>query len=199
MLLTVGVLAALLERSTSGQGQVIDAAMLDGSALLMTSILGWMNRGSWAGAPGTNVIDSGSPFYQVYETLDGRHMAFGSVEPKFYRELVSVLELDAASLPAQFDRPRWPEMKKLFAQAVAGRTMSDWIDAFEGHEACASPVFDMAEAFAHPHNVERGTYVEVDGVIQPAPAPRFDRTPSQIVKGGKNETVDGVLHRWSYL
>lgn len=197
MLLTVGVLSALIERNRSGMGQTIDAAMLDGSALLMTSIMGWMNRGSWVEPPGTNVIDTGAPFYEVYTTKDNRHMAFGSVEPKFYRELVQVLDIDPEVLSPQFDRSRWPAMKLVFANAVAQRTLEEWTEAFQGHQACATGAFDMKEAAAHPHNVARGTFLEIDGVLQPAPAPRFDRTPSTVQPPRTDETVDTVLSRWS--
>lgn len=197
MLLVVGVLSALLERTSSGLGQTVDAAMLDGTALLMTSIMGWMDRGSWIEPPGTNVIDTGAPFYEVYTTKDGRYVAFGSVEPKFYRELVRVLGIDPEMLAPQFDRSQWPAMKQVFAEAVARRTFDEWVTAFDGHQACATGVFDMKEAAAHPHNVARETYVEIGGVLQPAPAPRFDRTPSSIQKSRPDESVDTVLKRWS--
>lgn len=196
MLLVVGVLSALLERNRSGKGQTVDAAMLDGTALLMTSIMGWMNRGSWVDPPGTNVIDTGAPFYEVYTTRDGRHLAFGAVEPKFYRELIHVLEIDAEALPPQFDRAHWPAMKRTFADAVAAKTFDEWVAAFEGHQACATGVFDMKEAAAHPHNVARSTYLKIAGVLQPAPAPRFDRTPSSVQQPRTGETVDTVLTRW---
>jgi alpha-methylacyl-CoA racemase len=197
MLLVVGVLSALLERVGSGKGQTVDATMLDGTALLMTSIMGWMDRGSWTDPPGTNVIDTGAPFYEVYTTKDGRHMAFGSVEPKFYRELVDVLGIDPDLLAPQFDRSRWPAMKLLFAEAVASRTFDEWVDAFDGTQACATGVFSMEEAAAHPHNVARCTYIEIDGVLQPAPSPRFDRTPSKVQEPRSNESTQTVLERWS--
>ena len=166
MLLVVGVLAALLERERSGLGQVIDVAMVDGSAMLASFLYGLLAAGAWQDGRGTNVLDGGAPFYDTYTTADGRHMAVGALEPKFYAELLARLGLDAAGLPAQYDRSGWPELRARFTEA------------FAGSDACVAPVVSPRNAPAHPHNAARGTFIDVGGVIQPAPAPRFARTPA---------------------
>lgn len=198
MLLVVGVLAALLERSRSGRGQVVDAAMLDGAALLMSSVFGWRGRGTWHDEPGTNMIDSGAPFYEVYTTKDGRHLAVGSIEPRFYRLLLEGLELDPASLPDQFDRDQWPLMKDVFADRIATRDLADWVTVFDGVDACVSPVLSVDEALADEHVRARGTYEVADGYVHPSPAPRFSRTTT--VRGHSERTAEdlaAVLTRWS--
>jgi alpha-methylacyl-CoA racemase len=173
MLLTCGVLAALLERAGTGRGQVVDAAMVDGSALLMAMIYGMRAAGTWSDERGTNVLDGGAPFYDTYRTADGGWMAVGAIEPQFFKALAAGLGMGDAELPRQYDRKRWPEMRARFAEAFAGRTRDQWTAHFEGTDACVTPVLSMAEAATHPHNVERGTFRLVDGVSQPAPAPRF--------------------------
>ena len=177
MLLVIGVLAALLERERSGLGQVIDVAMVDGSALLASFLYGLLAAGSWQDGRGTNVLDGGAPFYDTYTTADGLHMAVGALEPKFYAELLAGLGLDEAGLPAQYDRSGWPELRARFTEAFAGRTQTQWAQAFAGSDACVAPVVSPADAPAHPHNAARGTFIDVGGVVQPAPAPRFARTP----------------------
>ena len=177
MLLVVGVLAALLERERSGLGQVIDVAMVDGSALLGSFLYGLLAAGAWQEGRGRNVLDGGAPFYDTYTTADGRFMAVGALEPKFYGELLARLGLDEAGLPAQYDRSGWPELRARFTEAFAGRTQAQWVEAFEGSDACVAPVVSPRDAPAHPHNAARGTFVDVGGVVQPAPAPRFARTP----------------------
>ncbi|HWF23809.1 MAG TPA: CaiB/BaiF CoA-transferase family protein [Solirubrobacteraceae bacterium] len=179
MLLAFGILCGVYEARSSGQGQVIDAAMVDGSALLATSVHGLRASGHWGGAPGTNFLDSGAHFYEVYETADGGHIAVGAIEPQFYIELLRVMELDPAEAP-QWDSTRWPELKELFAQVFRRRTRDDWAKILETADACATPVLGLEEGPQHPHNVARGTFVEADGVLQPAPAPRFSRTPPAI-------------------
>jgi alpha-methylacyl-CoA racemase len=179
MLLAFGVLCGLYEARSSGQGQVIDAAMVDGSALLATVVHGLRASGHWNGEPGTNFLDSGAHFYEVYETADGGHIAVGAIEPQFYEELLRVMELDPAAAP-QWDRPRWPELKELFAQVFLRRTRDDWAKVLETADACATPVLGLDDGPHHPHNVARRTFVEADGVLQPAPAPRFSRTPPAI-------------------
>ncbi|ANS32232.1 putative acyl-CoA transferase/carnitine dehydratase (plasmid) [Rhodococcus opacus] len=196
MLLVGGVLAALLERVRSGRGQVVDAAMLDGAALLMTSVLGWQGRGQWSEPPGTNMIDTGAPFYEVYTTNDGGHLAVGAIEPRFYRRLIDVLELSDVGLPDQFDRASWPETKKVFADAIARRTLSEWRAAFEGVDACVSPVLDLEQATADPHIHERQTYVRDGQFLHANPAPRFARTPSERGRDGIAESLEDVLERW---
>jgi alpha-methylacyl-CoA racemase len=177
MLLAVGVLAALLERERSGRGQVVDAAMVDGSALLTSFIHGLRAAGAWQDERGSNVLDGGAPFYDTYETADGQHMAVGALEPKFYDELLTRLGLASAGLPGQYDRSGWPALRARLAREFADRTQAELVELFEGSDACVAPVLSPGDAPAHPHNAARGTFIKVGGVIQPAPAPRFDRTP----------------------
>jgi alpha-methylacyl-CoA racemase len=180
MLLAFGVLAALVDARQSGQGQVVDAAMTDGSISLATMMFALRQLGTWSDERGTNMLDTGAPFYEVYETADGQYFAVGAIEPKFYAELLKGLGLDGVDLPAQSDRDRWPEMKERFAATFRTKTRDEWAAVFDGTDACASPVLSPWEAHEHPHNQARGTFVEVDGLVQPGPAPRFSRTPSEI-------------------
>jgi alpha-methylacyl-CoA racemase len=179
MLLAFGVVCAILEARASGQGQVVDAAMVEGSAVLSTLIHALRSAGLWNDEPGTNLLDSGAHFYEVYETSDGGHIAVGALEPQFYAELLRILELDPADVP-QMDRDRWPELKQRFASVFRGKTRAEWTELLEHAEACATPVLSMAEASSHPHNRARGAFVEIDGITQPAPAPRFSRTAPEI-------------------
>ena len=179
MLLALGVLSALFERQRSGRGQVIDASMVEGAALLATPFFGFSQSGSWNGERGTNLVDSGAPFYDAYETADGKWLAVGALEPHFYADLVALLGLPG-DLPDQNDRAQWPQMKKMFADAVRGRTLAEWLEAAEGRTPCIAPVLDIDEAPSHPHHVARGTFVEVDGLVQPAPAPRFSRSVAAV-------------------
>jgi alpha-methylacyl-CoA racemase len=179
MLLAFGVVCGILEARSSGQGQVVDAAMVEGSAVLTTIFHAMRATGMWTDEPGTNLLDSGAHFYEVYETADGGHIAVGALEPQFYAELLSILELNPAEYP-QFDRDRWPEFKQRFAEVFKGKTRAEWAALLEHREACATPVLGLAEAPSHPHNVERNVFVEVDGVTQPAPAPRFSRTAPEL-------------------
>jgi len=196
MLLLAGVLAALVERSRSGRGQVVDAAMVDGSALLMSSVLGWKAAGTWQEPPGTNAIDTGSPFYEVYETSDGGYIAVGAVEPRFYREFVDVLDLP--DLPDQYDRQSWPATKKRVADVIAGRTLADWSEAFAGRDACVTPVADLETAVDDPLFAGRPTYVRVGEEIHAVPAPRFSRTPSAPPTATPERTdAAAVLARWA--
>ncbi|CAN5645183.1 CaiB/BaiF CoA-transferase family protein [soil metagenome] len=176
MLLVVGVLAALLERERSGRGQVIDAAMVDGAALLGALAAGLRAAGQLSDERGTNLIDGGAPFYRTYETSDRKYVAVGALEPRFYAALLDGLGLHAAELPAQHDRAGWPVLAERFAATFAGRTRAQWAAHFAGTEACVSPVLTMGEAPEHPHNAERGTFVEIAGVTRPAAAPRFSRS-----------------------
>jgi len=177
MLLAVGVLAALLERERSGRGQVVDAAMVDGSALLASFLYGLRAAGAWQDERGTNVLDGGAPFYDTYPTADGRHMAVGALEPKFYAELLTRLGLDGDGLPAQYDRSGWPRLRARLAEVFAARSQAEWMEVFAGSDACVAPVVAPGDAPGHPHNAARGTFIDVGGVTQPAPAPRFGRTP----------------------
>ncbi len=179
MLLALGICAGLVEASTSGKGQVVDAAMTDGSALLATMIHSFVAMGMW-GERGTNMLDTGAPFYDVYECADGEYISLGSIEPQFYAELLRITGLDQEDLPKQMDRSQWPAMKKKVAETIRGKTRDQWVELMEGTDVCFAPVLSPSEAFEHPHNVERGTFVEVAGIKQPAPAPRFSRTPGAI-------------------
>jgi alpha-methylacyl-CoA racemase len=176
MLLALGILAALVERGRSGLGQVVDAAMVDGSALLTSFIYGMLATGAWQDNRGTNLLDGGAPFYDTYATADGEYMAVGALEPQFYAALLSGLGLTDAGLPGQHDRDGWPVLRRSFAAAFAARTRADWEKVFAGTDACVSPVLRLAEAPVHPHATARQSFVEVGGVTQPAPAPRFGRT-----------------------
>jgi len=178
MLLALGVLAAIVERSVSGRGQVVDAAMVDGAALLMGPLFGAWSSGFWSADRGTNLLDSGAPFYDCYRCADDRWLAVAAIEPAFFAELVDGLGLAADDLPDQHDRVRWPELRERFAGVIAGRSRDEWAELFEGRDACVAPVLDMGEAPRHPHAVARGSFVDLDGVAQPAVAPRFSRTPA---------------------
>jgi alpha-methylacyl-CoA racemase len=178
MLLAFGVVCALLEARVSRRGQVVDAAMVEGSALLATLFHGMRASGTWA-PPGENWLDSGAPWYEVYETADGGHFAVGALEPQFYAELLRLLDLDPADTP-QWDTARWPQLKERFAAAFRTRTRDEWAELLAHAEACASPVLAVDEAPAHPHNAARQSFVRIDGVVQPAPAPRFSRTPGAV-------------------
>jgi alpha-methylacyl-CoA racemase len=180
MLLAFGILAAILEARASGTGQVVDAAMVDGTAALTAVFHGLRAAGLWEGEPGTNWLDSGAHFYEVYATADGGHVAVGALEPQFYAELLRRLELDPAEFP-QWERERWPELKRRLAEVFATRSQAEWAQRLEGADACTTPVLGFAEAPQHPHNVARGTFAPgADGGVQPAPAPRFSRTPGTL-------------------
>jgi alpha-methylacyl-CoA racemase len=180
LVLAFGILAALLERDRSGSGQVIDAAMIEGSALLGTCFYGYAQTGTWAPERGTNLVDSGAPFYDAYETADGRYLTVAALEPHFYANLLELLELDAAALPAQYDRARWPEMKPLFAEAVRRRRLAQWLTRAEGVEACVAAVVEVDELEADGHLAARKSFLRRDGLLQPAPTPRFSRTPPAL-------------------
>jgi alpha-methylacyl-CoA racemase len=181
MLLAFGMVAALLEAARSGEGQVVDAAMVDGSATLMTMIHAFHRHGLWNDERGANMLDTGAPFYEVYETADGQWMAVGGIESQFYAELIRGLGLEGdPSLPAQMARGDWPTLKARFTEVFKTKTRDEWSAVFDGTDACVVPVLSPWEAPDHPHNVARSTFVEVEGAVQPAPAPRFSRTPSAI-------------------
>jgi alpha-methylacyl-CoA racemase len=177
MLLALGILAALYERSASGRGQVVDAAMVDGASLLVSFVHGMRAQGLWQDRRGENLLDSGAPFYDTYETADGEHMSVGALEPKFYAALLRGLGLEGEDLP-QYDRERWPGMRARFAEVFRRRTREEWTKIFDGTDACVAPVLTLGEAPTHPHNTARAGFVDLGGVTQPAPAPRFGRTPA---------------------
>jgi crotonobetainyl-CoA:carnitine CoA-transferase CaiB-like acyl-CoA transferase len=178
MLLAVGILAALVERQRSGLGQVVDAAMVDGSALLTSFMYGLRARGAWRDDRGVNLLDGGAPFYDTYRTADGRHVAVGALEPQFYAALLDGLGLTDAGLPAQMDVAGWPVLRERFTEVFAQRTRDEWAAVFAGTDACVAPVLSPAEVPGHPHNAVRGLFADIGGVPQPAPAPRFGRSPA---------------------
>jgi alpha-methylacyl-CoA racemase len=180
MLLAFGVVCALLEAANSGEGQVVDAAMVDGAAVLATMIHGIQAAGIWTEERGTNMLDTGAHFYDTYETADGRYVSVGSIEPQFSAELLRITGLDKEDLPGQLDRGQWPALKARLAEVFRTRTRDEWCEAMEGTDVCFAPVLSMSEAPDHPHNRHRETFVEVAGVVQPAPAPRFSRTPGGV-------------------
>jgi alpha-methylacyl-CoA racemase len=199
MLLALGIVAALVERASSGKGQVVDAAMVDGAALLMAFIHGFYSLGGW-GERGTNLLDTGAHFYEAYETKDGKHVSIGSIEPQFYAELVKLSGLEQEKLPPQMDRAEWPMMKERLARIFKTKTRDEWCKIMEGTDVCFAPVLTIPEAYAHPHNVARGTFVEVGGVTQPGPAPRFSRTACEIARPppAAGEHSDEVLREWGF-
>ncbi len=179
MFLALGVVCALLEARTSGRGQVVDAAMTDGSATLMSLFTGLLARGTWRLERGRNLLDGGAPWYDTYEAADGRYVAVGALEDPFWQALLSGLGLDGAALPSRADPAHWPALRQTLAAAFRTRTRDEWAALFALTDACVTPVLDLHEAADHPHNRARGTFTELDGVIQPAPAPRFSRTPAR--------------------
>ncbi len=198
MLLAFGMLAAILSAQQTGKGQVVDAAMVDGAASLMTMTYTLRAAGIWNDQRGTNLLDTGAHFYEVYETADGGYIGVGAIEPQFYSELIGLLGLSGEDLPGQMDRDTWPSMKERFASIFATKTRAEWVTIFEGSDACAAPVLSLAEAHLHPHNVHRNTFTEVAGVVQPAPSPRFEGTPGAIRRPPPNpgQHGDEALDDW---
>jgi alpha-methylacyl-CoA racemase len=196
--LALGLLAALHEAKASGKGQVVDAAMVDGAASLMTLHFGYLQAGFWRNARGENAVDGGSPYYTTYPTQDGKYMAVGAVEKRFYDMLLQRLGLAGAGLPDQNDRGRWDELRARLAQVFASKTREEWTRVFEGSDACVSPVLDMEECVSDPHIAARGTFVRRDGAIEPGPAPRFSRTPAEISGPPVEPRADtrGALAAW---
>lgn len=184
MLCTMGILLALVERNTSGKGQIVDAAMVDGAANLSTLFYGLLGNHLMTLDIGSNMLDSGAPYYQTYETADGKFMSVGAIEGRFYAQLLEGLGLDPSSLPLQNDVQRWPEMRERFATVFKTKTRDEWAAIFEGKDACVAPVLELNEVGAHPHNQERELIVSIDGIPQPAPAPRLSRTPGKAVGPG---------------
>ncbi len=180
MLLALGVCAALVERASSGEGQVIDAAMVDGVALLGAMIQPAYEMGFFSDERGTNLLDTGAPFYDTYETADGMWMSVGAIEPQFYAALLEVTGLAGEDLPDQNDESGWPTLRERLTAAFAEKTQAEWVAAFDGIDACVAPIHTFKAAGRDDHLVARGTYVEVDGVVQAGPGPRFDRTPPQL-------------------
>lgn len=183
MYLAVGVLAALTHARATGQGQVVDTAMVDGVTHLMSAFQAFQQRGLWTDERGANLVDGGAPYYGCYECADGRYVAVGAMEPPFYAALLAVLGLRAEELPPQDERSAWPAMRERFAAVFRTRTRDDWVAAAAGRDACVAPVLTIAEAPEHPHLRARGAYQTLDGERHPSPAPRFSHTPSALRRG----------------
>jgi alpha-methylacyl-CoA racemase len=199
MLLAVGILAALHERTRSGRGQVVDAAMVDGASLLTAFLHGMRAEGNWADERGTNLLDGGAPFYDTYETSDGGYMAVGALERRFYQQLLIGLGLEGdPELPGQMDRDRWNELRAGFATIFASRTRAQWSQTFAELDACVSPVLAPSEVADAEHTKARAGFVDVGGVSQPAPAPRFSRTPAITPRAPRvpGEDTENVLAEW---
>ena len=195
MLLALGLVAALLESKESKKGQVVDAAMTDGSALLMTMIYSMYSSGMWKTSMGSNLLDGGSHFYDTYECKDGKFISLGSIEPQFYALLCQIAELDESIFGKQMSRDSWPEQKEAIKKIILDKTRDEWCELMEGTDVCFAPVLDMSEAPKHPHNIERKTFIDLEGVTQPAPAPRFSRTEPEVVSSPSivGEHTDEVL------
>lgn len=196
--LVVGILAALHEAQRSGQGQVVDAAICDGSASLMSVFVGWRQKGIFHEQRGENLLDGGCPYYSSYETADGQYVAIGSLERPFFDEFCRLVDIPAALRDSHSDRARWPQLRQALADIFRARSRDDWMALLEGTDACFAPVLALSEAPAHPHHLARRTFVNIAGVLHPAPAPRFSRTPSAIQgpAPAKTDEIMRVLERW---
>jgi len=201
MLLAFGIACGVIEARSSGRGQVVDAAMVDGASLLATMFLGLIAGGQWRdGERGVNILDSGAPWYDTYRTRDGGHVAIGAIEAKFYAELLERLGLDASLAATQHDRTTWPALRARFTETFAQRTRAEWEAVFVGSDACFAPVLSFTESRGHPHVAARAGTIEVGGIAQPAPAPRFDRTPSGAPSPPpeRGSGGDAALQRWGF-
>ncbi len=198
MLLAYGLVCGLLSAQRTGEGQVVDAAMVDGAAVLTTMFHAFRAMGIWEDARGTNLLDTGAHFYDVYETADGKYVSIGSIEPQFYAELLRLTGLDGEDLPWQHDKAQWPALKERIAAIFKAKTRDEWCELMEGTDVCFAPVLSLAEAPQHPHNVHRETFVELQGVVQPAPAPRFSATPASVQRPPSHagQHTDEVLADW---
>lgn len=199
LFLALGMLAALREAGVSGKGQVVDAAIMDGVSSLMTSMFGLMAAGMWKNERGSNIADSGTPFYDVYACADGKYVSVAPIETRFFEVLLDILEIPRSEFPDRWDKSEWPRMREALAGKFRTRTRDDWCAVLEGSEACFAPVLTMTEAPGHPHASARNMYVEVDGVQQPMPAPRFGRTPASVPRAPRAATREealGTLAAW---
>lgn len=196
--LLVGILAALHEAGRSGRGQVVDAAITDGTISLMANFVGHAVRGNFREQRGSNLLDGGAPYYGVYETADGRHVSIGPIEPQFFAELCERVGVNEGLRGAQNDRARWPELRAEFERIFRGETQAEWTRRLEGTDVCFAPILPLSEAARHPHNVARQAFIDIDGVGHPAPAPRFSRTPGRIQGPAPHDVTDitAVLDRW---
>ncbi|WP_046468972.1 CaiB/BaiF CoA transferase family protein [Allosalinactinospora lopnorensis] len=198
MFAVTGVLSALMERQTSGRGQVVDAAMIDGSAFLMSMVYEDRARGAWSDERGTNYLDTGAPWYDVYECADGRYVSVGCIEPQFYAVFLEGVGLAGADLPDQWDRSRWPELRDRFAEVIRTRTRDEWAGLLAGTDACVQPVLSMSEAAEHPHVRARGSVARKGEYRYPGPAPRFGRTPGTATRDPEftGPAAEDVLKEW---
>jgi alpha-methylacyl-CoA racemase len=200
MFLAFGLVCGILEARSSGRGQVVDVAMVDGAAVLMAAIWGFRAAGMWEERTGVNLLDSGAGYYDVYETSDGKYVSIGAIEEQFFAELLERLDLDPADFPQRTQREQWPEQHARFAELFRTRTRDEWCDLLEGTDVCFAPVLPMSEAKEHPHNVARATFVDRDGLAQPSPAPRFSRTPGAIrgPAARVGDHTDATLLDWGF-
>jgi alpha-methylacyl-CoA racemase len=200
MLLALGIACALLEAGRSGKGQVVDAAMVEGASLLAAMFSGFLAAKSWSEERGVNILDTGAPWYDVYETKDGKYVSIGAIEAKFYADLLSRLGLAGQDLPGQHERARWPELRESFRKVFLSRTRDEWCEVFEGSDACFAPVLTFSESRRHPHNAARKSCVDVGGVAQPSPAPRFSRTPGAVRRAPpeRGEGGHAALADWGF-
>lgn len=196
--LAFGIVCGLLEAKKSGKGQVVDAAMTDGAASLTTMFYGMAASGLWQDERGVNLLDSGAHFYDTYETKDGKWISLGSIEPQFYRQLIEKMGIGDPAFEAQMDRKAWPALKEKVAAVVKTKTRDEWDKIMLGSDVCYAPVLSLAEAPKHPHNVARKAFVEIDGVVQPAPAPRFSRTSPSVQCGPQDPDADRALSAWGF-
>ncbi len=200
LFLVMGILAALIDAQKTGGGQVIDAAMTDGSASLMTMFHGLSNLGAWSNRRDSNMLDGAAHFYDVYETLDGKFVSIGAIEPQFYALLIEFAGLDPESFKEQHNAKKWPQLKRELAVAIKSKTRHEWCEIMEGTDICFAPVLDYTEAPQHPHNAARGTYITINGIEQPAPAPRFSRSKCETPAAPPAEGTDteAVLTDWGF-
>ena len=199
MLAAFGIVSALLEARSSGQGQVVDVAMVDGVALLTARLQGLRAAGLFSDEPGTNWLDSGAPFYDTYRCADGRYVAVGALEPDFFREFVTRLGVDLSDWPDQNDRVQWPRLRELITAAIVSRTRAEWAEIYEGTDACVTPVWSFGEAADQPQNAERRVFQRIDGALHPSPAPRFSRTPARQPVTPRAGVIDvrEVIDAWN--
>jgi alpha-methylacyl-CoA racemase len=199
LFLAFGLMCALIEARASGKGQVVDAAMIEGAALQLSGVLAMRAMGHWRDGRGTNLGDTGAHFYEVYETSDGGYMAVGAIEPQFYAALSKGASLDPEIFGRQMDSKRWEDLKGELAKIFRAKSRAEWEAIFEGSDACVTPVLSVSEAAAHPHNRARGVFVD-DGVLQPAPAPRFSRTPGSIQRPPPTpgQDTDQAMRDWGF-
>jgi alpha-methylacyl-CoA racemase len=200
MLLAFGITSALVHAGRTGEGQVVDAAMVDGAAIQLATTLGMRAQGRWAHEPGSNMSDSGAPFYEVYECADGRFIAVGAIEGPFWAEFLKILNLPSDAVPPREDHEQWSTSKDMLAEVFRQRGRDEWARMFDGTDACVSPVLSLDEAPTHPHAVARTSFIDVGGVIQPAPAPRFSATPTAqpAAPPDRGADTEQVLREWGF-